>query len=129
MSTWKEKTPRVKRMAISYLVISIPLMVAAMLGAALAYGRISGIGPDDPLSFPHLLGFMTVILIACVLGLAAGGGLWLPFARFVFGFSRSDIEEELARQPRGPVVSRYNAWCLDVVFGAAPKSEKHPAER
>ncbi len=117
MSTWKNKTPRERRIIITYLVVSLPFMLAAMGASAVGYVRIFSIGQNDPLLMPHVVGFPLVTIVALIPGLAVGGWVWLLFARFIFGFSRSDIEGMVGSGPQISFASRYNSWCLDTVFG------------
>jgi hypothetical protein len=121
MNTWKNMTPHARRIILTYLLIGIPCMLAAMLGFAVGYGRLFSLRPDDPLSWLHLVGFTLAMVVAILVGLAIGGWIWLPLARFLCRFSRFDIEELLAHDRKLPLVSRYNNWCLDVVFGSAKK--------
>ena len=106
-----------KRIIITYLVISLPFMLAGMVAAAVGYARIFSIGQDDPLSMLHAVGLLLTMIVALVVGLAVGGWVWVLFARFILGFSRSDIEGMVASGPQIDVASRYNSWCLDLIFG------------
>jgi Na+-driven multidrug efflux pump len=117
MNTWKSKTPRERRIIITYLVISLPFMLAGMVVSAVGYARIFSIGQDDPLSMLHAVGLLLTMIVALVVGLAVGGWVWVLFARFILGFSRADIEGMAASGPQINVASRYNSWCLDTIFG------------
>jgi uncharacterized membrane protein len=125
MSTWKNKTPRMKRMIITYLVISLPFMLAGMVASGVAYARIFSLGENDPLSMLHAVGLLLTTLVALVVGLAVGGWVWVLFARFVLGFSRSDIEGMTASGPQIDIASRYNSWCLDTIFGPRKNRDKN----
>lgn len=117
MNTWKNKTPRQRRIIVTYLVVSLPFMLAGMVASAVGYSKIFSIGQDDPLSMLHLAGLTLTMIVALVVGLAVGGWVWVLFAKFIFGFSRSDIEDMVASGPQIDIASRYNSWCLDTIFG------------
>jgi hypothetical protein len=114
-----------KRMIITYLVISLPFMLAGMVASGVAYARIFSLGENDPLSMLHAVGLLLTTLVALVVGLAVGGWVWVLFARFVLGFSRSDIEGMTASGPQIDIASRYNSWCLDTIFGPRKNRDKN----
>jgi hypothetical protein len=116
MSTWKNKTQRERRIIISYLVVTLPFMLTGMAASAVGYSRIFSIGQDDPLSMLHLAGLTLTMIVALFVGLAVGGWVWILSAKFMLGFSRSDIEGMVASGPRIHIASRYNSWCLDTIF-------------
>jgi hypothetical protein len=118
MNPPRKLTPRERRVLTSFLFIAIPIMLLAMLGAAVSYGRISGIGPDDPISMAQLVVFTLFQIVAILVGLAVGGWVWVLAGRLLFRLSRSDVEGLLATGPQIRIASRYNQWCLDRVFGA-----------
>lgn len=117
MSTWKNKTPRERIIIITYLVVSLPFMLAGVVASGVGYAKIFSIGQDDPLSMLHAVGLLLTTLVALVVGLAVGGWVWVLFAKFILGFSRSDIEGMVASGPQIDIASRYNSWCLDTIFG------------
>ena len=117
MTQWKDKPPREKRMIFTFLIIGIPCMLMAMLGGALLFGKLFCLGPDDPISLGELIIFMIFMVAAILVGLAIGGWLWLVLARFLFGFTRSEIEGLMAEDPNVPIISTYNSWCLDLIYG------------
>jgi len=117
MSTYKDKTPREHFVVKMYLFIAIPFMLAAMIGSAVTYASIFSLGPDKPLSVFHLIGLTLTMIVAIIVGLAVGGWAWAVLGKLVFGIQRSDIERMLASGPQFPIVSRYNDWCLNAVFG------------
>ena len=93
-------------------------MCGAMLLFAIGYGRVFSIGPDDPLSMLHLVGFTLMQVVAIIVGLSVGGWVWAAMGKFFFGLSRSDIEGLLKTGPQIGIASRYNSWCLDALFGS-----------
>jgi nitrate reductase NapE component len=72
MTPPRRLTPRERRVLTSFLFIAIPIMLLAMLGAAVSYGRLSGIGPDDPISMAQLVVFTLFQIVAILVGLAEG---------------------------------------------------------
>ena len=117
MSTYRDKTPRERFVIKMYLCIALPFMLAAMIGSAVAYATIFSLGSDTPLSVLHLIGLTLTMVVAIIVGLAIGGWAWAVVGRLVLGTHRSDIERMFAGGPQIPVVSRYNDWCLNAVFG------------
>lgn len=125
MTTWKNKTRMQKRVIITYLAASIPFMLAGMALMAAAYAKLFAIGPDDPLSIIHLAGLLLFMITGLLVGLVAGGWVWLVLARFMLRYYRHDIEDMLADGPQINMATRYNSWCLDLVFG---KCSPHDAD-
>ena len=112
-----DEDPGTRRARCLWLAIAIPFMLAAMGAAALGYGLLFSLGPDDPISVLQLALFMLFQIPAIVLGLAAGGWAWALAGTRLFGLRRSDFEEVLGKGPQIAAATRYNTWCLDLLFG------------
>lgn len=107
-----------------YLCVALPFMLAAMIGSAVAYAAIFSLGPDTPLSWLHLIGLTLTMVGAIVVGLAIGGWAWAVPGKLFLGISRSEIERLFAGGPQIRMVSRYNDWCLNLVFGPPGSREQ-----
>jgi hypothetical protein len=124
MSAYKNISPRLRFVVKLYLFIALPFMMAALIGSAVAYATIFSLKSDTPLSFLHLLGILSVMLVAIVVGLAIGGWTWALLGKLFFGLGRSDVEDLFATGPQIGIVSKYNEWCLNLVFGRRQKQEQ-----
>ena len=117
MSAYKDKTPRERFVVTMYLCIALPFMLAAMIGSGVAYAAVFSLKSDTPLSWLHLMGLMLTMVVAIVIGFAIGGWAWAILGKLFFGIRRSDIEQLFSNGPQLRTVSRYNNWCLDLIFG------------
>jgi hypothetical protein len=124
MSNYKNKTPRERFVVKIYLCVALPFMLAAMIGSAVAYAAVFSLGPDTPLSWLHLFGLTSTMVVAIVVGLAIGGWVWVVMGKLFFGIRRSDIERLFANGPQIRMVSRYNDWCFNLVFGRLESREQ-----
>jgi len=123
MRDYKDKSPRERFVVKIYLCIALPFMIAAMIGAAVAYAAIFSLGPDTPLSWIHLFGLTLTMVVAIVVGLAIGGWVWAILGKLFFGIRRADIERLFANGPQIQIVSKYNDWCLNLIFGPQENRE------
>jgi hypothetical protein len=123
MSTYKDKSPRERYVVTIYLCITLPFAIAAMVGAAVGYAAVFSLKSDTPLSWLHLLGLTAVMVIALVIGFVIGGWAWAILGKLFFGIRRSAIEQLFSNGPQIRMVSRYNDWCLNLIFGPREKED------
>lgn len=117
MTTYRDKAARERFVVKTYLCIALPFMLAAMIGSAAGYAAVFSLGPESPLSWLQLIGLTLTMVAAIVVGLAIGVWVWAMLGKLFLGISRSEIERLFAGGPQIPMVSRYNDWCLNLVFG------------
>jgi len=123
MSDYKDKTPRERFVVKIYLCIALPFILAAMIGSCVAYAAVFSLESDTPLSWLHLMGLTLTMVVAIVVGFAIGGWVWAVLGKLFFGIRRSDIERLFANGPQMRMVSRYNDWCLNLIFGPREKED------
>jgi hypothetical protein len=75
----------------------------------------------------HLLGLTLVEVLALLVGLMIGGWVWAVAGKLFFGLTRSDIEGLFRIGPQIEIVTRYNNWCLDIVFGPGEDRDSSPS--